>query len=111
MPCPHFIDRDASTTRMLRLRARVLRGGASDSARSRAQAHQVRAHRARGLNPDNPFIRGTAQNPMTTPEVDEKCYDLMAPVLGKARARKLCDTVWNIEKVKDVRALRPLLRA
>jgi pyruvate-ferredoxin/flavodoxin oxidoreductase len=23
----------------------------------------VRAHRARGLNPDNPFIRGTAQNP------------------------------------------------
>ena len=56
-------------------------------------------------------VRGTAQNPMTTPEVDEKCYDLMAPVIGKARARKLCDTVWNIEKVKDVRALRPLLRA
>jgi pyruvate-ferredoxin/flavodoxin oxidoreductase len=24
---------------------------------------KVRAHRARGLNPDNPFIRGTAQNP------------------------------------------------
>jgi pyruvate-ferredoxin/flavodoxin oxidoreductase len=24
---------------------------------------QVRAHRLRGLNPDNPFIRGTAQNP------------------------------------------------
>ncbi len=24
---------------------------------------QVRAHRNRGLNPDNPFIRGTAQNP------------------------------------------------
>lgn len=23
----------------------------------------IRAHRARGLNPDNPFIRGTAQNP------------------------------------------------
>ena len=56
-------------------------------------------------------VRGTAQNPMTTPEVDEKCYDLMAPVLGKARARKLCDTIWNIEKVKDVRALRPLLRS
>src|SRR5512134_982683 len=25
----------------------------------------VRAHRARGLSPDNPFIRGTAQNPDT----------------------------------------------
>ena len=23
----------------------------------------VRAHRARGLSPDHPFIRGTAQNP------------------------------------------------
>ena len=56
-------------------------------------------------------VRGTAQNPMTTPEVDEKCYDLMAPVLGKKRARTLCDTIWNIEKVKDVRKLRPLLQA
>ena len=56
-------------------------------------------------------VRGTAQNPMTTPEVDEKCYDLMVPVLGKKRARALCDTVWNIEQVKDVRKLRPLLQA
>jgi hypothetical protein len=36
---------------------------------------------------------------------------LLAPVLGKARARKLCDAIWNIEKVKDVRTLRPLLQA
>jgi 2-methylcitrate dehydratase PrpD len=56
-------------------------------------------------------VRGTAQNPMTTREVDEKCFDLMAPVLGSKRARTLCDTIWNIEKVKDVRKLRPLLQA
>ena len=48
---------------------------------------------------------------MTREEVDEKSYDLMAPVLGKARARKLCDAVWSIEKLTDVRSLRPLLRA
>jgi len=48
---------------------------------------------------------------MTRDEVDAKSYDLIAPVSGKARARKLCDTVWNIEKLKDVRQLRPLLRA
>ena len=47
---------------------------------------------------------------MTRPEVDEKSFDLMAPVIGKARARKLCDGVWNLEKVLDVRSLRPLLR-
>jgi 2-methylcitrate dehydratase PrpD len=56
-------------------------------------------------------VRGTAQNPMTRKEVDTKSYDLLAPILGKARARKLCDAVWDLERVKDLRALRPLLRA
>ncbi|MGH8513080.1 MAG: MmgE/PrpD family protein, partial [Gammaproteobacteria bacterium] len=37
-------------------------------------------------------VRGTAENPMTRAEVDAKSYDLLAPVTGKARARKLCDT-------------------
>jgi hypothetical protein len=35
----------------------------------------------------------------------------MAPVLGKSRARKLCDAVWKLEKIRDLRMLRPLLRA
>jgi 2-methylcitrate dehydratase PrpD len=56
-------------------------------------------------------VRGTAENPMTRAEVDEKSYDLMTPVIGSSRARKLCDTVWNLEKIPDVRSLRPLLRA
>ena len=56
-------------------------------------------------------VRGTADNPMTRAEVDEKCYHLAVPVIGKKRARALCDTVWNIERVKDARALTKLLRA
>ena len=56
-------------------------------------------------------VRGTSENPMQRDEVDFKSYDLLAPVLGKARARKLCDAVWAIEKIKDVRKLRPLLQA
>jgi len=56
-------------------------------------------------------VRGTAQNPMTRAEVDEKAWHLMAPILGKARSRRLCDAVWNLERLKDARALRPLLRA
>ena len=35
----------------------------------------------------------------------------MAPVLGKKRARKLCDSIWNIERVSNVRSLRALLQA
>ena len=56
-------------------------------------------------------VRGTSDNPMTRKEVDFKSYDLLAPVLGAARARKLCDAVWSLEKIKDVRKLRALLVA
>jgi 2-methylcitrate dehydratase PrpD len=55
-------------------------------------------------------VRGTADNPMTRAEVDEKCFHLMASILGKKRARLLCDTVWTLEDVSSMRNLRPLLR-
>lgn len=54
-------------------------------------------------------VRGTPDNPMTRAEVEAKSLDLVAPVIGAARARRLCDTVWNLEKVRDIRLLRPLL--
>jgi 2-methylcitrate dehydratase PrpD len=54
-------------------------------------------------------VRGTPDNPMTRVEVDAKSYDLLAPVIGRAKARKLCDAVWNLERLADVRRLRPLL--
>jgi 2-methylcitrate dehydratase PrpD len=56
-------------------------------------------------------VRGTAQNPMARAEVDEKSFHLLAPILGKTRARRLCDAVWGLEKVGDLRTLRPLLQA
>jgi 2-methylcitrate dehydratase PrpD len=56
-------------------------------------------------------VLGTAQNPMVRAQVDEKCYHLMAPILGAARARKLCDAVWNLEKVGNITKLRNLLTA
>jgi len=31
--------------------------------------------------------------------------------IGAARARKLCDAIWSLEKIKDVRKLRALLVA
>jgi 2-methylcitrate dehydratase PrpD len=64
----------------------------------------------RSLRHHTVAVRGTAENPMTRDEVDAKSYDLLAPVIGKARARKLCDAVWQLEKLKDVRKLRPLLQ-
>ena len=56
-------------------------------------------------------IRGSVQNPMNREEVGDKCIALFAPQLGKKRARELVDTVWNLERVENVRVLRRLLRA
>jgi 2-methylcitrate dehydratase PrpD len=56
-------------------------------------------------------VRGTAENPMTRDEVSEKCYGLFAPVLGPKPAGHLIETIWGIERVRDVRSLRPLLHA
>jgi hypothetical protein len=56
-------------------------------------------------------VRGTPQNPMTREEVEDKAFQLIAPVLGTLRARELIATVWKLDELDDVRALRPLLMA
>ncbi len=55
-------------------------------------------------------VRGTAQNPMPREEVVGKCRDLMNPVLGTDRCSKLIETALNLERLKSVRELRPLLQ-
>jgi 2-methylcitrate dehydratase PrpD len=54
-------------------------------------------------------VRGTTDNPMTRAEVTAKARDLMIPVLGRRRAERLVESVLGLERVKDVRDLRPLL--
>jgi 2-methylcitrate dehydratase PrpD len=55
-------------------------------------------------------VRGTAENPMTRQEVVNKCRDLTSSIIGASNAAKLIDRVLNLESVKDVRELRPLLQ-
>jgi 2-methylcitrate dehydratase PrpD len=55
-------------------------------------------------------VRGTADNPMPRAEVVGKCRDLMAPVMGAAQCDALVEAVLAIERVRDVRDLRPLLQ-
>jgi 2-methylcitrate dehydratase PrpD len=99
---------------VLALRSRIeLRGDDALSAAlpSRQGIVEINLRGGRNFTHHTKGVRGSAENPMTRREVDEKCYDLITPVLGNARARKLCDAVWQLEKVRDVRILRPLLRA
>jgi 2-methylcitrate dehydratase PrpD len=55
-------------------------------------------------------VRGTPENPMTRDEVVAKCRDLTEPSLGKTQSAKLIEAVLNIERVRNLRELRPLLQ-
>jgi 2-methylcitrate dehydratase PrpD len=55
-------------------------------------------------------VRGTPGNPMTREEIVNKARDLMDPVLGAATSAKLMERILNLEQVKDIRELRPLLQ-
>ncbi len=84
--------------KVLALRSRIeLRGDDALSAAmpSRQGIVEITLRDGRELEHHTKAVRGSAENPMTRSEVDEKCYDLISPVLGRARARKLCDAVWQ----------------
>jgi 2-methylcitrate dehydratase PrpD len=78
---------------------------------SRQGIVEIRLRDGREFTHHTEAVRGTADNAMTRGEVDAKSYDLIAPVIGKNRARRLCDAVWSLEQLRDIRALRPVLRA
>jgi 2-methylcitrate dehydratase PrpD len=100
--------------RVLDLRSRIELVGDDELTRampSRQGIVELRLKDGREFRKHVKAVRGTAQNPMTRAEVDEKCFHLMAPILGRKRSRALCDAVWSLEKVRNVTALRPLLQA
>lgn len=99
---------------VLALRSRIELVGDEEMTRalpSRQAIVELKLRDGRSLRHHTQAVRGTAQNPMKRAEVDEKAYHLMAPVLGKARSRALCDAVWALERLSNMRKLRLLLRA
>jgi 2-methylcitrate dehydratase PrpD len=55
-------------------------------------------------------VKGTAENPMSREEAVTKAKELIAPFFGAQQTERLIDTVINLEKIHDVRTLRPLLQ-
>ena len=55
-------------------------------------------------------VRGTAENPMTRDEVIAKARDLITPVLGAQTFDKLVARIFDLEHLRSVRELRPLLQ-
>jgi 2-methylcitrate dehydratase PrpD len=55
-------------------------------------------------------VRGTPENPMTRQEIIAKARDLIAPILGNSGTSKLIDRVFELDRVENIRQLRPLLQ-
>src|SRR5580765_6193020 len=55
-------------------------------------------------------VRGTAENPMPRDEVIAKARDLCVPILGTATFNALVERIFDLEHLKSVRELRPLLQ-
>jgi 2-methylcitrate dehydratase PrpD len=96
-----------------RLKKRIKLSGSAQLSRAKTTQAVVeittRSHRR--LRYHTRAVRGTATNPMSRDEVAAKTRGLLTPLLGTRRAERLIETVWNIERVSDMRRLRPLLHA
>jgi 2-methylcitrate dehydratase PrpD len=97
--------------KVLRVRKRIEAVGdpnLTDAQRRWRAIIEITLKDGRKLTHQTMAAKGSFENPLTPPEENEKALDLVAPILGKHRAPELLDVLWNIERVKDVRALRRL---
>jgi 2-methylcitrate dehydratase PrpD len=104
-------DRRVRDPRVQAIKNRItLQGSAALGRAKTTQAIvEITTRDGRRLRHHTKAVRGTAANPMPRAEVEAKARDLLLPVIGPRRSTRLIDTVWNIERLRDVRKLRPLL--
>jgi MmgE/PrpD C-terminal domain len=55
-------------------------------------------------------VRGTLNNPMTRAEIVAKASDLIAPILGPVKCASLIERIFQLDSVRGIRDLRPLLQ-
>jgi 2-methylcitrate dehydratase PrpD len=58
----------------------------------------------------NDTVRGTPENPMSREEMVAKARDLVTPVLGAETCSRLVEKIFQLDRVQDIRELRPLLQ-
>ena len=97
--------------RVLALKKRIALQGSETLGRAKTTQAVVEivTRDGRRLRHHTKAVRGTAANPMPREEVAAKSRDLLLPVIGPRHTARLIDTIWNIERIRDARALRPLL--
>ena len=105
-------DRRVRDTRVLQLKERITLQGsvALGRAKTTQAIVEITLRDGRRVRHHTKAVRGTAANPMPRAEVEAKALDLLLPVIGRRRAARLVDIIWNIERLRDARQLRPLLQ-
>lgn len=83
--------------------------GLMDPAAPRSGRVEVTLRDGRTVSHFTRHAPGTKENPMDTERVNEKARLLMAPVLGAERTEAVIQRVNALEKLADVRELRPFL--
>jgi pyruvate-ferredoxin/flavodoxin oxidoreductase len=82
VPFLHFFDGFRTSHEVIKIEELT-----QDDIRAMIDEDLVRAHRARGLSPDHPFVRGTAQNPDVYFQAREACnpfYNACADIVQKS---------------------------
>ncbi|HKW26444.1 MAG TPA: MmgE/PrpD family protein [Terriglobales bacterium] len=77
---------------------------------TRAARVQVTLKDGTQLSKEVNGVRGTSKNPMSHDEVAAKSQDLMSSVLGAAKSRELINQVFDLEHMRYLKQLRPLLQ-
>ncbi len=97
--------------RVMALKSQITLQGSAALGRARTTQAivEIVTRDGRRLRHHTKAVRGTAANPMPRSEVEAKARDLLLPVIGTRRTARLIDIIWNIERLRDARALRPLL--
>jgi 2-methylcitrate dehydratase PrpD len=106
----HAFERMADPA-VLTMRSRIEAVGdasLTDAERRWRCVMQVRLKDGRTLEHQTMAAKGSCENPLTREEEEAKALDLIVPVLGRARTEALLAQLWNLEKIGDVSALRPL---
>jgi 2-methylcitrate dehydratase PrpD len=97
---------------VLKIRSRIHAIGDSnltDTQRRWRCVMEVHLKNGKVIHGQTMAAKGSFENPLNISEEREKALDLMAPILGKLRAEELMDTLWNIEKIKNIKNLQKLI--
>lgn len=63
----------------------------------------------RTLSHRTKYPPGSPQNPISLDALQDKARDLMGPVLGRKKTAQLIKTLMQLERVRDIRQIRPLI--